>query len=130
MQEPVLTPPRLEAPDDVDGIPTNATVTATGLAFVVLQAGHGERHPRRSDRVRVHYSGWTTDGNRFDSSVARGTPTSFPLEGVIAGWTQGVQMMVEGETRRFWIPESLAYQGRAGAPAGMLVFDIQLLEIL
>jgi len=66
----------------------------------------------------------------FDSSVQRGTPAQFPLDHVIAGWTEGVQLMVEGETRRFWIPQELAYQGREGPPAGMLVFDVQLLRIV
>jgi peptidylprolyl isomerase len=65
----------------------------------------------------------------FDSSVQRGQPATFALNGVIAGWTEGVQMMVEGETRRFWIPESAAYQGQPGQPAGVLVFDIQLIRI-
>ena len=82
-----------------------------------------------ADKVEVHYTGWTTDGKMFDSSVARGKPSSFPLNRVIKGWTEGVQLMVEGEKRRFWIPESLAYQGRAGRPAGMLVFDIELLGV-
>jgi peptidylprolyl isomerase len=66
----------------------------------------------------------------FDSSVLRGEPSEFGLNQVIAGWTEGVQLMVEGETRRFWIPEALAYRGMAGAPAGMLVFDVTLLAIL
>ena len=65
----------------------------------------------------------------FDSSVARGAPASFPLNRVIRGWTEGVQLMVAGEKRRFWIPESLAYGGRPGYPAGMLVFDVELISI-
>jgi len=77
----------------------------------------------------VHYSGWTTDGKGFDSSVARGQPATFPLDRVISGWTEGLQLMVEGEERRFWIPVELAYQGRPGKPAGMLVFDVELLKI-
>jgi peptidylprolyl isomerase len=64
----------------------------------------------------------------FDSSVARGEPTTFPLNGVIAGWTEGIQLMVTGEQRRLWIPEELAYKGKRG-PQGMLVFDVELLEI-
>ena len=80
--------------------------------------------------MKVHYSGWTTDGKLFDSSVQRGAPTSFALNQVIKGWTEGVQLMVEGEKTRFWIPEELAYKGRPGAPAGMLVFDVELLHIL
>ena len=79
----------------------------------------------------MHYSGWTTDGQLFDSSVMRGEPASFGLFQVIAGWTEGVQLMVEGEKRRFWIPAKLAYgeNPQGGAPAGMLVFDVELLKI-
>ena len=78
--------------------------------------------------VTVHYTGWTTDGKMFDSSVARNAPSSFPLDRVIKGWGEGVQLMSVGEKRRLWIPEALAYKGQAGRPAGMLVFDIELLE--
>jgi peptidylprolyl isomerase len=81
----------------------------------------------------VHYSGWTTDGQMFDSSVTRGQPASFPLDRVIAGWTEGLQLMVVGEKTRFWIPGKLAYGDtpeRPGAPAGTLVFDVELLQIL
>ncbi len=117
-------------PDDVAAPPADAEVAKSGLASKVLVKGTGEEHPKASSRVSVHYTGWTTDGKMFDSSVARGKPTSFPLSGVIKGWTLGLQLMVEGEKRRFWIPEKLAYQGRKGYPAGMLVFDVELLEIL
>lgn len=119
----------IPAPADVAGPPEDAERTDSGLASKVLTAGTGEAHPGPRDKVTVHYTGWTTDGKMFDSSVARGKPSTFPLNRVIAGWTEGVQLMVEGETRRFWIPESLAYQGRAGRPAGMLVFDVELIEI-
>jgi peptidylprolyl isomerase len=77
----------------------------------------------------VHYSGWTTDGKLFDSSVIRGMPITFPLDGVIPGWTEGVQLMDEGEKSRFWIPEELAYKGQRDKPQGMLVFDIELVKI-
>ena len=77
----------------------------------------------------VHYTGWTVDGKMFDSSVARNEPATFGLDEVIPGWTQGVQMMVEGEKRRFWIPAALAYEGMPDKPQGMLVFDIELLRI-
>ena len=77
----------------------------------------------------VHYTGWTTDGESFDSSVARGEPATFGVNQVIPGWTEGLQLMVVGETRRLWIPEDLAYKGRAGYPQGMLVFDVELLSI-
>jgi FKBP-type peptidyl-prolyl cis-trans isomerase len=95
----------------------------------VLTPGTGSRHPRANSRVRVHYSGWTTDGTMFDSSVARNEPISFGLNQVIPGWTEGVQLMVEGETRRLWIPAKLAYAGHPGAPQGMLVFDVELIAI-
>ena len=119
----------LAAPKDVAAPPADATKTASGLAHKVIKAGTGSQHPTPQNKVTVHYSGWQTDGKMFDSSVQRGQPATFPLGGVIAGWTEGVQLMVVGEKRRFWIPESLAYQGQAGPPAGMLVFDVELLEI-
>jgi peptidylprolyl isomerase len=119
----------IPAPPDVAAPPTDAMRTATGLASKILRPGTGTRHPRPNSRVTVHYTGWTTDGRMFDSSVARNEPASFSLDGVIPGWTQGVQMMVEGEKRRFWIPSTLAYDGQEGKPQGMLVFDIELLKI-
>jgi peptidylprolyl isomerase len=115
-------------PVDVAGPPEGAEVTASGLASKVLHSGSGSEHPKKSSRVTVHYTGWTTDGKMFDSSVVRGQPATFGLNQVIAGWTEGVQLMVGGEKRRLWIPEKLAYQGRAGAPAGMLVFDVELIS--
>ena len=121
--------PQIPAPPDVAAPPSDAQRTPSGLASKVLTPGHGTRHPRPNSRVTVHYTGWTTDGKMFDSSVARNEPASFELDGVIRGWTEGVQMMVEGEKRRFWIPEDLAYGGAAGAPKGMLVFDIELIKI-
>ena len=99
-----------------------------GLASKVLEAGSGSTHPTATSNVTVHYTGWTTDGRMFDSSVTRGQPSTFPLNGVIRGWTEGVQLMVVGEKRRFWIPEELAYGGRRD-PRGMLVFDVELIAI-
>jgi peptidylprolyl isomerase len=124
-------PGDIPAPQDVAAPPAEAKKTATGLASRVLQAGTGDRHPEATDTVKVHYTGWTTDGKMFDSSVKRGEPTSFPLNRVIKGWTEGLQLMVVGEQRRFWIPANLAYgeNPRPGAPRGMLVFDVELLEI-
>ena len=117
------------APPDVKGPPDDAKRTASGLAYKVLKPGTGARKPAQWDSVTVHYTGWTTDGKMFDSSVARGMPTVLKLEDVIRGWTEGMQLMVEGERTRFWIPQSLAYKGEAGAPRGMLVFDIDLIKI-
>jgi FKBP-type peptidyl-prolyl cis-trans isomerase len=119
----------IPAPPDVAAPPADATVTASGLASRTLEPGTGTRHPGPRSRVLVHYSGWTVDGEMFDSSVSRGEPIAFGLNQVIAGWTEGVQLMVEGEKRRLWIPEGLAYGGRPGAPAGMLVSDVELLRI-
>jgi peptidylprolyl isomerase len=119
----------IPAPADVAAPPPGSLKTTSGLSTVVLQPGSGTRHPRATDQVTVHYTGWTTDGKMFDSSVARNEPATFALNGVIKGWTEGVQMMVEGEKRRFWIPQNLAYDGQPGQPAGMLVFDVELLKI-
>src|SRR5262249_24905544 len=98
----------------------------------VLTPGTGTDHPRRQDGVKVQYTGWTKIGQMFDSSLARGEPATFGLERVIPGWTEGLQLMVVGEKRRFWIPAALAYGDtpRSGAPAGDLTFDVELLEIM
>jgi FKBP-type peptidyl-prolyl cis-trans isomerase len=120
---------KIPAPSDVAAPPADAEKTPSGLASKVLTKGTGTEHPAAHDVVKVHYTGWTTDGKMFDSSVVRGEPTEFPLNRVIPGWTEGVQLMVQGEKRRFWIPEKLAYGGRPGAPAGMLVFDVELIGV-
>jgi peptidylprolyl isomerase len=128
----IKAPPAPAVPTDVAAAPKNAKKTASGIAYRVLSKGKGKAHPTATSTVKVHYSGWTTDGKRFDSSVVRGEPAEFPLNGVIKGWTEGVQLMVEGEKTRFWIPGKLAYgdePGPGGRPFGMLVFDIELIEI-
>ncbi|MFK7990161.1 MAG: FKBP-type peptidyl-prolyl cis-trans isomerase [Sandaracinaceae bacterium] len=126
----VAAPEPPSVPEDVAAPPANAERSESGLAWVVLQPGEGTRHPSATDRVEVHYSGWRSeDGEMFDSSVTRGRPAQFRLNGVIPGWTEGVQLMVEGEKRRFWIPGNLAYEGRPRGPQGMLVFDVELLSI-
>jgi peptidylprolyl isomerase len=118
-----------KAPPDVAKAPKDGLKTRSGLVTVVLTPGTGTEHPKKSSNVTVHYSGWTTDGKMFDSSVVRGQATSFPLDQVIPGWTEGVQLMVVGEKRRMWIPERLAYDGVEGKPKGMLVFDVELISI-
>ncbi len=120
--------PEIPAPSDVAGPPADTMRTPSGIASRMLSQGTGTRHPRPNSRVTVHYTGWTTDGKMFDTSL-RSDPATFGLDEVIAGWTEGVQLMVEGEKRRFWIPENLAYGGSAGGPKGMLVFDIELIRI-
>src|SRR3954471_12889653 len=122
LARPISPPPDVAAP------PSDAEKTGSGLASKVLQRGKGATHPAKTDVVTVNYTGWTTDGKSFDSSVARGKPATFALDKVIPGWTEGVQLMVAGEKRRFWIPENLAYKGKEGRPAGMLVFDVELIS--
>jgi peptidylprolyl isomerase len=129
----IIVPPKPpEVPTDVKAAPMNAKKTASGLQYRVLTPGTGAKKPGPKDRVTVHYSGWTPDGKMFDSSITRGKPITFGLDGVIKGWTEGVQLMVEGEKTRFWIPSDLAYGDppkRPGAPGGPLVFDIELISI-
>ena len=115
-----------QAPIDVAGPPSEAVLLRSGLASRVLRAGTGQAHPDRNAWISVHYSGWTTDGKLFDSSLPRGTSTGLDLRNTIPGWIEGIQLMVVGERRRFWIPEKLAYRGEAGKPAGTLVFDVEL----
>src|SRR6478736_6342536 len=127
-QKPAAFAP-IPAPANVAKPPADAIKTPSGLASVVLQPGTGTTKPTPTDMVTVHYTGWTTDGKMFDSSYARNAPSSFPVNKVIKGWGEGVQLMVTGEKRRLWIPQELAYNGMAGRPAGMLVFDIELLDV-
>lgn len=109
------------------------TVTASGLQYVVLTEGSG-RKPSATDNVKCHYEGRLTDGTVFDSSYRRGEPAVFPLNGVIAGWTEGVQLMGEGAKFRFFIPYNLAYgeRGAGGSipPYAALVFDVELIEVM
>jgi peptidylprolyl isomerase len=116
------------APSDVKAPPADAKKTESGLYYKVLQQGVGGRHPRPTGEVTVNYTGWTTDGKMFDSSIVRGQPSTFALDAVIPGWGEGLQLMFEGEKTRFWIPENLAYKGKS-APYGMLVFDVELIKI-
>jgi peptidylprolyl isomerase len=118
-----------KTPPDVKAPPKDAIVEKDGLASKVLTKGTGTAHPTPTSRVTVQYAGWTTDGKIFDSSYSRGEPASFGVTGVIPGWTEVLQLMVEGEKRRAWIPEQLAYKGNPGGPQGMLVFEIELQKI-
>ena len=126
----IIKPP--ETPKDLTNPPKDATKTESGLVYKVLKKGTGKAHPGPKSRVSVHYSGWSKDGKLFDSSLGRGAPASFYLNGVIKGWTEGLQLMVEGEKARLWIPAALAYgetPARPGAPAGDLVFDVELIAV-
>jgi len=111
-----------------DGVIT----TASGLQYLVLKEGTG-KSPKATDSVKCHYEGFLTNGTVFDSSIQRGEPATFPLGGVIKGWTEGLQLMKEGGKTRFFIPYNLAY-GEAGAsgaipPYAALIFDVELIEV-
>lgn len=111
----------------------NVKQTASGLQYEVLTEGTG-RKPKATDTVKVHYEGFLTDGTVFDSSIQRGEPISFPLNGVIAGWTEGLQLMAEGAKYRLFIPYNLGYgEHGAGAsipPYSTLIFDVELIEVI
>jgi FKBP-type peptidyl-prolyl cis-trans isomerase len=122
--------PMPPAPGDVAAIPKDAKKTKSGLATKVLKPGTGKK-ATLENIVVVHYTAWSTDGKGFDSSVARGEPAMIPLSKLsIKGFQEGLQLMSAGEKRRLWMPEQLAFQGRRGKPAGMVVFDVELLEVL
>ncbi|MCK9635496.1 MAG: FKBP-type peptidyl-prolyl cis-trans isomerase [Methylobacter tundripaludum] len=111
----------------------NIMTTASGLQYEVLAPGTGTASPSATDSVTVHYKGTTIDGEEFDSSYSRGEPATFPLNRVISGWTEGVQLMKEGAKYRFFIPSELAYgeqgAGRAIGPNAALIFDVELIKI-
>ncbi len=105
----------------------------SGLQYMVLKEGNGKK-PKATDKVKCHYEGFLINGQVFDSSVQRGEPAVFPLNQVIAGWTEGLQLMQEGAKYRFFIPYILAY-GESGAggsipPFAALIFDVELIEVL
>lgn len=118
----------MPAPADVAAVPANATVTGSGLAYRVLKKGSGSGHPAPDSLIEIDYSGWTTNGRLFDSSVLRKERSKFKLDGLIPGWKEGLLLMSPGDSFRFWIPGPLAYDslGRPDAPKGMLVFDVTL----
>jgi FKBP-type peptidyl-prolyl cis-trans isomerase FklB len=105
----------------------------SGLQYQILKEGNG-RKPKATDQVKCHYEGMLVDGTLFDSSIQRGEPATFPLNQVIAGWTEGLQLMQEGAKYRFFIPYSLGY-GERGAgqqipPFSTLIFDVELIEVM
>lgn len=108
------------------------TTTASGLQYETVKPGTGKA-PKASDTVTVHYAGWLTNGTSFDSSYKRGTPASFPLNRVIPGWTEGLQLMQEGGTAKFVIPAKLAYGSRGAPPVigpdATLVFQVELIKV-
>lgn len=117
----------LEKNKTAEGVKT----TASGLQYKVLKEGNGVS-PKATDNVKVHYHGTLLDGKVFDSSVERGQPAEFPLNRVIPGWTEGLQLMKKGAKYRFFIPPGLAY-GAQGAgsigPNSLLIFDVELIDV-
>jgi len=109
------------------------TTTASGLKYQILKHGTGTVAPKATDTVKVHYEGRLTNGTVFDSSIARGQPSSFPLNGVIPGWTEGIQLMKVGDKFKFEIPPNLAYGAASPSPAippnSTLIFEVELLGI-
>jgi len=107
--------------------------TDSGMQYIVLEKGEGTVHPTENSNVEVHYHGTLINGSVFDSSVERGKTISFGLKQVIPGWTEGLQLMVEGDKFRFYIPSQLAYGNKSVGkklPAGsLLIFDVELLKI-
>lgn len=106
--------------------------TPSGLQYQILKKGEGTVQPTASSTVKVHYHGTLLDGTVFDSSVQRNEPISFPLNRVIAGWTEGVQLMVTGDTFKFFIPAKLAYGNSVAGkikPGSLLIFEVELLEV-
>ena len=142
--KPEATPavkPDISAPPDVAAAPKDAEKSESGLAWKVLQAGEGDTRPDRYDIVTMNYIGWTPDGRMFLNSQKPGSKRRGRLEEFILGWIEGVQLMLPGEKRRFWVPGKLAYgeavRGEANGdkadvhpdqPKGMVVFDIELVE--
>jgi FKBP-type peptidyl-prolyl cis-trans isomerase len=119
-------------PDDPDA-PTEFAATGTGLKYRILRNSDG-RQPTASDQVRCHYRGWLDDGSEFDSSYGRGEPTEFPLNGVIPGWTEGLQLIGEGGKIELEIPHELGYGTRGYPPvipgSSRLHFIIELINVL
>ena len=101
--------------------------TSSGLRYIDEVVGTGPAL-QSGQTVTVNYTGWRSDGMMFDSSIARGQASTFPLDKVMAGWRECVTLMTIGETRRCWVPQALAYNGRAGRPTGTVVFDIELID--
>ncbi len=117
------------APKDVGAIPADAERSESGLAWRVLEQGVGTDHPIDTSVVEMRYTMWTADGEVVDSSVLRGRPDTIGISRLVPGWTEAMKLMVEGERRLLWIPEELAYAGAPHRPSGMMVVDVELIQI-
>jgi peptidylprolyl isomerase len=125
-RELITTP--VEAPPDVAAVPKDAQRSYTGLAWKVITPGTGKKHPSQYSVVTVDYTGWTREGKMFTTTRSKPKPDTFAISDTIKGWAEGIQLMTAGEVRRFWIPGPLAYNGVAGMPQGLLVFDVELVS--
>jgi len=127
----------ITAPANVGAVPKDAAQSESGLAWVVLKEGAGEAHPTASGVVVMNFIGWTASGKLVDESLTSGRPAAIAVGALFPGWAEGVQLMVEGEKRRFWIPGKLAFgeakpkepAAEKGPPLGTLVYDVELLGI-
>ncbi len=127
-QAPATPPPPDELPASEVAVPADGEKSTTGLVSKLIRKGSSNEKAEATDVVTVHYTGWSSEGRLFDSSVVRGPASTFPLDKVMAGWRECVQLMTLGEKRRCWIPENLAYKGQAGRPKGTVMFDIELID--
>jgi peptidylprolyl isomerase len=119
-----------EAPRDLKA-PPSARKSPSGLALEVLHEGSGTQHPAPTDRMTLHFSGWTADGRLIESSVMGGQPATYEMEGVLPGWREALPQMVVGEKVRLWIPAALAFgeKPRRGTPRGDVVYELELLGL-
>jgi peptidylprolyl isomerase len=118
-------------PADLNAPPPDAKKTAGGVAVAILEKGHGEA-PSAERRMKLHFTGWTTDGRLIESTRLAGQPALYSLSEVIPGWREALQQMVVGDRARVWIPAALAYGDhprRRGLPAGNLIYEFELLAI-
>ena len=121
---------QIQAPVDGAAPPANALKTASGLSYLILKANPDGKQIDANDWVKLHYTGWTTDGKMFDSSHTNDEPAIFPIDQLIPGMSEALQLGHIGESLRVWIPEELAYKGIQGAPQGMLVFEFEILDLV
>ncbi len=117
-------------PDEITKPPSDADRTPSGAFTRRLETGWGEEFPSSEGAVLLQYTGWTTDGKTFDSTITRNRPTAFALDKVMSPFAEAIQLMVVGEKRQVWIPGKLAEGNWMGSPKGMLIFEVELIDIL
>jgi peptidylprolyl isomerase len=128
-EEEAVPEQQIAPPPDVDVPPLDGKTASSGVVHKVIAPGTGEEPARINDSVSLHYTGWTTDGVMFDSTAISDETVQYRVANLLPGLAEAVLGMVEGETRRVWVPEELGFKGETGKPAGMLVFEVQLVSI-